>query len=466
MGGLDTSAVDTNYGLTLFGKDYTFGSVVDNDTVTLFSSTGAATITIEGVNSEKTVTVGGTDYTFKLLGWGHETATNPGAFLQINGVAPTPAEWRQGTTYTIPGTTIKVYVNSVSVISTGGTEKTVSVQLFVGTDKLTLENGVQVQKNDVALVSTNVAISASGSKINSITITSAPDVATYLLDGGEFVDPVFGSFKFVLSGMTPGFKDASRDVIKVAKDGTNKVKLTFKNKEGTEYTANVFYYDTTTGWERTIDGTHEFWVQETNLSTNTTNITVGDYFVVTSAGNKASYIYKYASYYPSTTTSARYVTLTDVATGTSQKVYYNQDPYLRIGADAFKVVMLGYGSDYSIAVDLNGDGTITSADYVNIYTAKEAIINVSSSNQDILITENPLFTISGSNEPTGGTINVSASYAAATYVSFAVSGTAAGYTESQVGTTNTYHGVTYYGTYVERTQLIYTIQETDQHTRT
>ncbi len=445
LGGLDTSAVDTSYKLKLFNKDYTFGSAVNNQTITLFSSTGAATLSLSGVGDEESITVGGTSYTFKLLGWGHETDTNPGAFLQINGVATTPTEWRQVGTYTIPGTTTKVYVNSVSVISTGGTEKSVSAQLFVGTDKLKLEDGVPVEKNDVGLVSTSVAISASGSKINSITITVAPDVAEYLLDGKSFVDPVFGSFKWVISGMTPGFKDATRDLIKVGKDGTNKVKLTFKNKEGSQYAVNPFYYDTS-AWERTIDGTHEFWVTETNLSTNTSNITVGDYFVLSAAGNKASYIYKYASYYPSTTTSARYVTLTDVSTAQAQKIYYNQDPYIRIGADSFKIMMLGYGTDYAIAADLNGGGVINASNTVKIYTEGEAVIDVDNSVHNILITETPLYQVG--NDPAGEAINVSAAYDASTYVSFTILPASAN--GNQIGTSNKYRGVTSYGTYIER----------------
>jgi hypothetical protein len=443
LGGLDTSAVDTSYKLKLFNKDYTFGSIVNNQTITLFSSTGAATLSLSGVGDEESITVGGTSYTFKLLGWGHETETNPGAFLQVNGVATTPTEWRQASTYTIPGTTTKVYVNSVSVISTGGTEKSVSAQLFVGTDKLKLEDGVPVEKNDVGLVNTMVDISASGSKVNSISIQIAPDVSEYLLDGKSFVDPVFGSFKWVISGMTPGFKDATRDLVKVGKDGTNKVKLTFKNKEGTQYAVNPFYYDS--GWEATIDGTHEFHLTEMNLSTNQTNVTVGDYFVLTAASNKASYIYKYSSYYPSITPSARYVTVADVSTGQTQKIYYNQDPYIRIGADSFMVSMRGYTTDYAIGVDFDGDGTIQITDVVDIYTEGEAVINLQNMN-NVLITETPLYQVG--NDPAGEVINVTAAYDAATYVSF-TAGPAASISVNQIGTSNKYRGVSDYGTYVE-----------------
>jgi hypothetical protein len=103
-------------------------------------------------------------------------------------------------------------------------------------------------------------MSASGQKINSMVFSVAPSVDTYLEDGGSVADPLFGSFSFAMDGMTPGLTDSTRDLVKVAKSGSTKVKLTFTNKAGTEYAQDIYRYNTvSTKWELLPDGTHELW---------------------------------------------------------------------------------------------------------------------------------------------------------------------------------------------------------------
>ncbi|HDD46416.1 MAG TPA: hypothetical protein ENG42_02990 [Candidatus Aenigmarchaeota archaeon] len=444
LGGLDTNAVDSNYKITLLGKEYTFGpntgtAVGGAPEIELYSATGTQTVTVTAGGDPVTVTIDGVEHTIEMIGW--DTSTTPyGAILKIDGQATTPSAWQEEKTYTFPGTSTKVYVNDVTVINTpsasGGAGQTGSAQLFIGTDKLVFKNGEAVEKNDEQLTNTMVYITNSTStKITSLVVKIAPDTDTYLADGGEYVDPVFGAFKFKLNGMTPGMTDSSRDVIKVAKDGTNKVKLTFTNKDGTEYAFDMFYYDSSAGaWERTYDGTHEVWIQEGNETSGAYNITRGDYFVV--SDEKKTYVLKYAGL--TTTSGKEHVTLQDIATGTNYDVYYKTDSYLRIGALAFKVKY--QSADQSILVDLNGDGAINRTT-VNMYTQGEAIIGAATM-AAINVTENPLYTVG--NDPTGTTINMLASYAS-NDVSFSLSGV----TTSQIGTQNKYAGVTTYGTYVE-----------------
>jgi hypothetical protein len=461
MGGLDASAVDTTYKIKLFGNEYTFGSTHTNETLEFYTSTGAETVSLTGVGSKSTVTIEGTSYEFELKGWGHEDTT-PGVFLKVNGVSTSPAEWREGSTYTLPGTTTKVYINDVSVISTGGQDKTVSCDLFVGTKKLKISNGAAVEKNDVALVNTLATISASGSKINTIKIQIAPDTDEYLFSGNTFTDPVWGSFKFALGDMTPSLTAASRDYILVAKEGTNKVKLTFKNKEGTQYATNVFTYDTSTnGWERTTDGTYDFHVRECNTSYPTTNITVGDYFVLTNAADQTSYILKYANCYPHATASSRYVEFRDISSGGAiYKIYYTTDPYIRIGSSNFKVANLtnNCAGSKEVAVDLNGNDVLTEASYVNIYTEGGAYIDLTNTTPDLIkITENPLFNITGSNGPTGIQMSITSTYSSSDYVGFTIDGTTAAQ-GGQVGSANKYQYITDYGTYLEKDTDVDTVK--------
>lgn len=442
IGGLDPSAVDSTYSIEFFDKKYTFGSTKSTQSLDLYSSTGASTLTLEGQGAEETVTIEGTDYTLTQKGYAAGTPNK--VYLYINGQATSPYGWLAGSTYTIAGTNINVYVSSVSIIYTDPQTATVTSQLFVGTDKLELVHGQNVEKNDESLSQVHAYFDNSSTKINSITFTVAPDINTYLMDGGEFVDPLFGSFKWVLTGTTPA-KDA-QDNVKIAQQGTNKIGLTFTNKDGTEYLINPFYYDTqNNNWLRKHDGTYDFWVQEANVTTGDRLIGVNDMFVVSS--NYNTYVLKYVSYKTSSTVSLRYVTLQDVSTLTKFEIYYNSDPYLRIGSEKYNVSMQGYGGSFAIAVDLNADGTMPQqtggAVDVNITTRGQGQIELSDNNS-IVLWEVPLYDISEANEPAASKLNTTAAWS-----SNDVNFNTVGVTTSQVGVENIYRGMTAYGSLVE-----------------
>ena len=52
IGGLDPSAVDSTYSIEFFNKKYTFGSTKSTQSLDLYSSTGASTLTLEGHGAE------------------------------------------------------------------------------------------------------------------------------------------------------------------------------------------------------------------------------------------------------------------------------------------------------------------------------------------------------------------------------------------------------------------------------
>jgi hypothetical protein len=451
IGGLDTTAIDSTYAISLFNKDYTFGSTTTGQSLELYSSSGASTLTLAGKDAEATATVGGVDYVFTQKGY--ESGTPNKVFLYVNGQPTSPYGWSAGVTYTIPGTDINVYVSSVSIIYTDPQTAAATAQLFVGTDKLLLTHGQNVEKNGDSMSQVNAYFDNTSAKINSITFTVAPDINTYLMDGGEFVDPLFGSFKWVLgnSGLTPTME--SMDKIGITQDGSNKVKLTFTNKDGTEYAIDVFTYNSqNTVWRRSPDGTYNFIITEANVSDGQpfdgyNRIGINDVFVLNK--NYNTYVLKYVSYHTSATASLRYVTLQDVSTGTKYDVYYNSDNFLRIGSQTFNVSMEDYGTTFDIAVDLNGDGSIegvggaTAATTVNITTKNQGIIEFSSNNS-IVAWEVPLYDITEQNEPTPTKINTTVAWSS-NDINFAVSGVST----YQVGTSNVYKGMTNYGSTVE-----------------
>jgi hypothetical protein len=449
IGGLDSSAVDTSYKITLFGKTFTFGPTHDNNTLELYSTTGASTLTLSGVGSEETVSVGGTEFTFKIVGWGSETATNQGIYLQVNGQSTSPAEWREGSTYTLPGSTTKVYVNDVSVVSMGAQEKTVSAQLFVGTDKLKLENGQAITKNEQ---STNTMVffdSTVEPKINALTFQIYPQEDAVLADGADYADPIFSAITMALKDMTPGITSANRDLIKLTSSSTQ-VKLTFTNKDGNTYSEiPVTYFNSSGSW-RMKDATYRVYTQECDAAKLSRQIKKGDYFVITSGDY--SYMLKYGNYYiDSSTPSKSYVTLDDLSTGSQYKVYVGtSDKYIRLGSLSFYVDWgTGGQSAKLICVNLNGDGTALANATVNIKTQSGQVITVPQAiGHHLNITETPLYTVDGSNDKPGGSIDVLASYTASGGVAYTVSDAVS---LEQLGSEYEWKDITSYGTYAQAT---------------
>lgn len=437
IGGLDPSAVDTTYKLTMFGKDYTFGNTHTNTTLEFYSSAGAQIVDLSGAGDEESVEVGTQTFTIKLNGW--DTGGTK-AYMAVNGESYT---WNELGTYTVSG--VKFYVQAVDVIYTGAQEATGMVKIFVGTDKLSLINGQQIQKNDVTKNTYVYISSPSASKINSITFEVYPDddlVVNYNPDVDPetvaMTDPVFGSFKTVLKDMTPGMTDDLRDFVKVSSTSSN-VKLTFTNKDGMEYTNIPVFYANTTGFFKQTNNIYRFWTQECNTSVDTNNITKGDYFVVSSADY--SYILKYTSYnYDVADPSKTYVTLTDLSTNTAYKVYPNVGERLTIGSLEFPIKWNG-NAIKTICISLNGDSDYE-LDQVNITTGGNAKIDLTSTG-DVLVTEDDLYTITDSNDPAGVTMNVTGSYSATAGVRFTMSPN-----PLQVGTENTWKYVTNYGSYI------------------
>jgi hypothetical protein len=431
IGGLDPTAVDTTYSLKLFDKEYTFGNTHTNITIDLYSSAGAQVVELSGAGDEESVEVSGKTFTLKLNGW--DTGGTK-AYVSVSGESYT---WNEGSTYTVDS--VKFYVQAVDVIYTGAQEATGLAKIFVGTDKLTLTHGQQIQRNDVTKNAYAYFSSPSASKINSITFEVYPEDDIVIND--PMVDPVFGSFKTVVSDMTPGMTDASRDLIKLTSDSTN-VKLSFKNKDGIQYTSIPVFYGNTSGTFKQINNVYNFWTQECNVSDGTNNITKGDYFVVSSGDY--SYIFKYTSYsYDTSDPSKTYVTLTEMGTNTAYKVYPNVGEKLTVGSLEFPIQWNG-NTPKTICVSLNGDSNYVKSE-VNITSGGGAKIDVTNAGE-VLVTELPLYTISESNDPTGAMINTTISYSTTSGLRFSpLVGSTSPY---QVGTENTWKYVTNYGTYM------------------
>lgn len=436
LGGLDPSAVGSDYSIELYGSDFTFGptSTQGLQKLTLYSSVGAQTVSLT-VGGSVDVTVEGSAYTIEMFAY----QTSPaGVALKINGASTTPTVWIEGGTYSLPGSTTKILVNDVSVLQQGGAQGgmvTGSCQLFIGTSKIVFEDGMQIYKNDVVLTNTKVSIENTTSKIIKLEVEIGPDMDNNIKDGESFTDPVWGTFKWNLGGMTPGVTSDVREQIKIDRDGSNRVKLTFTNRDGNENGVDVYYGSGTT-FTQTVDGTHNFVTNQIDSGMPSwQNIAIGDYFVVNM--DKRTRIFKYDTYYPAL--GKEYVQFSDIGSGVIYKVYYKTDSFLRIGTQTHNVTY--DSSSHSVAVDLSGACADFSCNTtVSMYTREEARIDLD--NPFINVTESPLYTIG--NDPTGEVIAFLASYSAANGAVFTTNTTT-----HDVGTTFEDKALTSYGTFID-----------------
>lgn len=182
--------------IELFGRAYTFDPNNDNadDILTLF---GSDTTLLVGKGETKTVTYNDKEYTIEVLGGNSDDSS---AILRIGSETKTVTE---GSSRTLGG--LPIYVKDVFVSNIGGED--VSVQLFIGSNKIELDEDGTVTLNGVESDSVTFAYTQgthtkTWDNVDTMTFTVNPveDDVEYILPGGDYVDPLFGSFKFHFVG--------------------------------------------------------------------------------------------------------------------------------------------------------------------------------------------------------------------------------------------------------------------------
>lgn len=294
--------------IELFGKTYTIGSGSTDTKLVLFGGSNVQTFD-EG--ESKTVTVGGKDYTVKLIG----VSDSNTAVIEVDG---TSKEVDQGNSYTIAG--LDIYVDSVYFFSKEA--QVSSAKLSFGSAKLTLEDGqaVKVGTSEDTIDGTLVSItSTAGQGISkfSVQISAPASDKDYILRGSDFEDPVFGTFKVAFHGVVPSLDSETRDVISIDNSGTTSATVKFTDYYGNEKTLTFAYNPTTASFNPGLNAT----------STKSYHVVEGeqfaknDYILLSpSQGSEFSHIYQLSSYSGLGTSSA-YVELTNVMTNLKTKVY-------------------------------------------------------------------------------------------------------------------------------------------------
>jgi hypothetical protein len=221
----------TDEAITLFGKDYVFsGSASD------LSSTLA---TRKAVLFEKSVPVTVNDGE-SVTAEGHTISvavedTNTAA-ITIDGTTESKDEGWSGKIGDVD-----IYVKNVVGPNVAGTSR--YVEIYLNSNKLTLDNALEVKIGSTDLDGSNVTFTTSSEKTTEIKIDVFPyewdDEIKYLKEGDSFTDPVFGGIKFELVSINPELEGSTRDEIVIKPSGEKKASLKFTNKAGKEYDMDI-----------------------------------------------------------------------------------------------------------------------------------------------------------------------------------------------------------------------------------
>jgi hypothetical protein len=223
--------------LDIFGGTYTVSSDTTSSKLVLFGSSN--TVSLYG-GDEVTITLDGTDRVVKLIGV--EDTTH--AVVAVDGVSKTVTE---GSTRTING--VSVYADDISQFST--TDQTQNyVKLSVGSKTLTLEDGKKVTTGTTTtenIDGTYTSITTSDGKISMIEVYTAGKSSSeaYIKEGGEYVDPVWGTFKIAFPTANPTLTADSRDKITVEAASDSVLQVTFTDENQNEATFDFAYLSST-----------------------------------------------------------------------------------------------------------------------------------------------------------------------------------------------------------------------------
>jgi len=223
--------------IVLMGKTYTISSDTDSDTIVLYGA--AIEETIEA-GQEVTVTVGGKEYTIKVLGV--TSGTTDVVTVSVNGDVE---DINEGSSKKVGG--LNIYAKRVSAYT--APENSGSATLQIGSQKLTLENNTEVMTGDSndAIDGTLVTFTGTVGALSGINIAVyAPDSDNdYISKDKEFVDPVFGNFKVILGAINPDLEDESREQIKLTTSGDDTMKVTFTDSKGNEASIEFAHHNET-----------------------------------------------------------------------------------------------------------------------------------------------------------------------------------------------------------------------------
>lgn len=361
----------TDKEITLFGKKFTFsGSAADltSTKVVLFENANSKIVTSGETVS---VNVGGTAYTIQV----NSVEDQSNALISVNGVSQKVVE---GSSYKVSG--LDLYAKNVIGPNVAGENR--GVELYLGSSKMTLENGNEVLKGTENVDGSTVTIESPGvNKISKISVkvepTSLDNEIKYLKIGDSMTDPVFGAFKISFNTVTPDLEASSKDMIVVKSTGEAKASLKWTNRVGGAYEMDMFKpSNVQLNASKSFNATGSVSYNATMLgydtydiiATTTGQVNKNDYVIT--RNNEYSQIFKVEKI----DIGDKLVRLQDMASGSS-----SQDISLNASHEG-SVASLSLADGSSCTVTLTGNGTAANVTFSKasplLYTKSGALITL------------------------------------------------------------------------------------------
>lgn len=221
--------------LDLFGTQWTVGADTTGTSLVLYKSSERISLSLGGSSPmpSTTVEVDGESYTIELL-----AASDTEATLRV-----TDEAGESRTKEINEDDSSKVNNIEIAVAYSDESDATgiVSAEIIVGSQKITLVDGQNVQVGSeedsldgtqVDLVGTNVG-ALTGIVIQTYSQDSDEDA---LVTGGMFMDPVWGTFDLRFTEMNIPLDSENRDIIDVEASGDDRMRITMTNHQGKEQT--------------------------------------------------------------------------------------------------------------------------------------------------------------------------------------------------------------------------------------
>ena len=311
--------------VTLFGKEFTVSSDTTADKLYLY---GSATEVSLNRDETATVSIGDVEHIITLIAV-RSSGTIDQITLEVDGVRD---DIREGSSKKING--VSIYADRISAyqeVVQGVALDSGSAKLLVGSQKVVFEAGSAVQTGESTLSDidgTLVKINGATTGLtNPMAALSTIEVLVYgendadkvVKVGESRTDPVFGTFKFSFSGLTPAADDLTTTTTKMTR-ATKEGKVSFTDRNGVEKTITYAY-------DAIVDDTKDAvlgYDSDSKIATyEGQNISKDDYVVLNT--NRYSHLFKVTKIQNKTSTTTRYVTLQDVFSSANYDVEINAE---------------------------------------------------------------------------------------------------------------------------------------------
>ena len=243
--GDDEEGLANGESIEILGRSYTFDPSNDkDDDLVLF---GSDVVDIINKDETKSYTVEGETYDVTVIGGNSDDST---AIIKVGGETKTV---ESGDTKTIGG--LSIYVDDVFIQNIG--EETISSQVFIGSDKITIPNTaattagttfktIEINGEDLdeVKVAAETGVANNWNDLEQlsfqVTPSDADEEVNWLMVGEEYVDPLFGTIKLSFAG--PADITSGREMVELKRSG-DELEVTFTNREGNEIVINPYVGD-------------------------------------------------------------------------------------------------------------------------------------------------------------------------------------------------------------------------------